>query len=134
MSLRVALILLAGAFGMLSVSTHAQAACYKRQLIALGKFTHANGGSTARFTDNRIIITSIAGALATRQYLEYRVSLDSITYTIVRARGSAKAGLETLLEEDFVRDIPIPNPGPHTAFCELNGSMLTFGGGTWYAR
>ena len=81
-----------------------------------------------------MVLTRTSGPLTTRQWMRYRASDSSITYTIVRAKGSAKAGLETLRDSDFEDDIPIRNPGPHTTDCRLVGQTLYWGNGSWSPR
>lgn len=107
------------------------AQCSKSQLVSIGRFEHSNGQATIEFTDSEMKITQSNGVSTVRQFMQYSVSPGAITYTIVNARGSARAGLRTLLDQDFDSSIPVRNPGPHTVACSLSGSTLSFGSGTW---
>ena len=110
-----------------------QGGCSERALRSLPRLYHSNGQATIEFND-MMVITQRTGPISARQWSTYRASGDTITYTIVRARGSALAGLQTARETDFDDDIPIVNPGPHTMGCRLSGQILYLGDGSWSPR
>ena len=107
--------------------------CSETALKALPRLYSSIAPATLEFGE-MMVLTRTSGPLTTRQWLRFRASVSSITYTIVRAKGSAKAGLATLRDSDFEDDIPIRNPGPHTTDCRRVGQTLYWGNGSWTPR
>lgn len=97
--------------------------CTKPRLMRLGVLNSSISASTTEFTDSRMVVVQSTGGASLRTESEYSVTARAITYRIVRAVGTAP-GFGT-------RDVPIPNPGPHTEACLLSGAVLTLGDGTW---
>ena len=99
--------------------------CSKSRLIALGVLTRSDGRGTLEFRNDNMIQTVNDGDVQSRFEIDYRVSSDSIVYTLRSATGSYQGQ---------TRDLPLRNPGPHTLGCSISGDTLRFGDNIYSAR